>query len=129
MSFPTSRSAALVHATVAVDPELRPERVDRSITLDDNILCMSPAHHTHYALPSVFSCAHCLSLSAVCVRPRWCVVSSFAAADFQHLRVSVSSFMDILILATRTLATFNDSSAEYRQPQHVTEQHSSNAAG
>jgi len=37
---------------------------------------------------------------------------SFAAADFQHLRVSVSSFMDTLILATRTLATFNDLSAE-----------------
>jgi tRNA threonylcarbamoyladenosine modification (KEOPS) complex Pcc1 subunit len=36
---------------------------------------------------------------------------TFAAADFQHLRVSVSSAMDAVALATATLAAFNDTAA------------------
>jgi len=71
--FPSARSAALVFAVVNVDSELRPERVQRVLTLRDNR-----------------------------------VEADFAAADFQHLRVSVSSTIDAIALATRTLATFND---------------------
>ena len=80
--------------------------------------CAFPSH-----LPSSPGCMRCAAAM-------WCGgcvgrVRSFAAADFQHLRVSVSSFMDILILATRTLATFNDSGADYRQPQPATPENSS----
>ena len=57
-----------------------------------------------------------------------CVVSSFASADYQYLRVSVSSFMDSFILATRTLATFNDWQSAGNSKGHAgsgSEQHGS----
>jgi tRNA threonylcarbamoyladenosine modification (KEOPS) complex Pcc1 subunit len=73
ISFPSLRSAHVVYSAVSVDPELRPDRVQRSMTVKDNTLSLA-----------------------------------FASSDFQHLRVSVASTMDAIMLATRTLAAFND---------------------
>ena len=70
------RSAELVYSAVSVDPELRPDRVDRVLGVKENVLSLD-----------------------------------FAASDFQHLRVSVSSAMDAVALATATLAAFNDTAA------------------
>ena len=109
----------MVHSTVAVDPELRPERVKRTLTLDQNVLHLSARAHQRRRCTTAFLFLHSSPPSSAspplhllpCRLYAAPLRSSFSSTDFQFLRVSVSSFMDTLLLATRTLATFNDLSA------------------
>jgi len=81
--YPSEALACIVKTTLAVDPELQPDKVQREMSVQGTRLSVT-----------------------------------FTAVEARFLRASFSAFMELLILATRTIEQFGPSSP-YGQYCHL----------
>lgn len=88
LTFPNERFASIVEKAVNVDPEIRPNRVHRSCHQKDSNLIM-------------FVAIDLFELWQLII-----IFSQVSASDLFSLRVSVSSFLEMIDMSVRTIMEF-----------------------
>ncbi|XXG90046.1 hypothetical protein AAC387_Pa12g1906 [Persea americana] len=111
VDFQSEENASMVHAALAVDKELQPDKVKRQMSLSDGklsvLVFLLICGHSIMSLLRQTLFARTYRCSSARTHKQWSTPPShFEAVEARFLRASFSAFVDILTLATKTIEEF-----------------------